>query len=324
MKMKRNSNQIFIIIFATMTLFVLCCCSKKEPSEQIGSSDTSNTKEEVLTSMQTSIEEFNKLTPEELKAREKELKKQNSDTRKAALDALIARITKINKGVVSQEVEKAFKSKGEHQFTVKKYGKTYSCFSYLAGQEYWSKRAAEYYCIYEDDKLYSIIIPPEFEYDRIPYRGATSEVKKPLDPDKRINNSFSAANLINDGLIESLKKRFPKKSSSSNLGPLVGVMQLLSGQAKKEKEKDDFKRAKLEQKYDSTKIKIGMSLSEVNQILREPKYIHKKEEKSICVYGEKATFTYYPYNFSWIAVEFDSERVARVLRRDLFDERLLH
>ncbi len=51
--------------------------------------------------------------------------------------------------------------------------------------------------------------------------------------------------------------------------------------------------------------------------------IHKKDEKTVGVYGQEATFSYYPYEFQWVVVEFENKRVVRVLRRGFFDERLL-
>lgn len=319
-----------VVLVLVITLFALLGCSEKDPSKQEDAdrkgdnqSDISKAKEEILPSMQKNIEEFNKLTPDELKEKEKELKKVNTETRQAALGELIARFENIKKGALVNEVEAAFVSAGNHQFTVQREGRVYSCFSYLAGEEYWAKRAAEYYCLFEGTGLVRIVIPPPFEYAYVPYRGATREIQKPIDPDKRIDQTFSAVNLLDQSLIDSFKERFPEKSSSSNLGPLVGFAESFSASAKKQKEEDDFKRKGLEKKYNSAAVKLGMNTADVEAVLGSLKYMHKQNTKSVRIYGEEATFQYQPYSFPWIAIEYENEKVVRVMTRDFFNEVIL-
>lgn len=273
--------------------------------------------------MQNEIEEFQKNTPEELQKKEKKLKWRFAKTRSVALEELIARSQTIKEGVSAEEVEAAFGSVGKHEFTDQREGRIFSCFSYFVGKEYWAKRATKYYCLFEDNKLFSILVPPPFEYDYVPYRGSTCEIKKPVDSYKRIDQVFKANNLLDQGLVDSLKKRFPRKSSSSNLGPLVGFMKHLPSSFKKQREVDVLKREKLEKKYNSVAVELGMNKSNVELILGFPKHVHKKDSSIIRIYGEVETFIYYPYSLPWIAVEYENSKAVRVITRDFFNDELL-
>lgn len=310
-------------------LFAMPGCSKKgttRSQEQSLKKETETqsydikAKDQLLRSMHKEIENFNKLSPDELAEKERGLEELHKKSRQKALEMVIARFDNIKKGALANEVETVFRSIGKHQFTVERDGKAYSCFSYYIGKEYWAKRAAKYYCVYENSFLERIVVPPPFEYDYIPYKNGTRGIRKPIDPDKRINETFRAKNLLNQGLIDSLIERFPEKSSSLNLGPLIGILGIFSDAGEKRKEKDDFKREKLEKKYNSAAIKLGMNIADIKAVLGSAKDIHNQNSKLVRVYGEEATFIYYPYSLPWIAVEYENEKVIRVLTRDFFDQ----
>lgn len=324
-----SKNYLHSIVFILGGIFMVCGCSEKSPIKQkhvekneveYQSIDISS-KDQLNSLMQKEIKEYEKMTPDELEKKQKQLKEHNAKTRSVALEELITRFKVIKKGASINAVEGAFDSVGKHQFTVQKEGRVYSCFSYFAGKKYLAKRDVIYYCLFESGKLFSISVPPPFEYDyKTKKNGTTRQIKKPVDPDKRIDQTFSANNMLDGGLVESFNNRFPKKSSSQNLGPIIGFMENFSLLLKKQKEEADLKRKKLEKKYNSSVVKLGMHESDVEAILGPPKHRHQKDGKTIQIYGEEATFHYHPYSFSWIAIEYENSNAVRVLTRDFLNE----
>ena len=285
-----------------LVVFILSGCTIREPKTSIATEDGT---------------ECDHLS------RENEMKHENEYSRNVAIKEALRRFEHIENGVSAEEVEEAFLDKGKHQFTIQNNGDIYFCFSYFMGKEYWSKRAAPYYAVYNNDRLHYLLDSPEFEYEYVPYQGALKEIKKPVDPDERITSVFASENLLDVGIEDSFRKRYPKKSSSQNLGPMIGFLNEFSNTATNAKKEDDRKRVRYGRKYNSSKIQIGMNSTDVTDILKTPKHKKVLDGKIVNIYGEDVTFRYYPYHFEWISVEYNNDKVIRVLRRDFVNDDLV-
>jgi hypothetical protein len=262
-------------------------------------------------------------SPEAVAKREAE----NNYTRTKTLAALEKKVSELHANSTIKDMEKAFAVKGTHQFTLQKDGRNYLCLSFSVGESYsWTENAAVYYGIFENSKLYSIVEQSSVEYEiGIDKQGRQISHRKPIIPDV----VFSAKRLFGKDLINSLEENFPRRPSSSNLGPMIPLVTVLGPVSvvlnSPSNLLHNIEVNKLKNKYDPLKIDIGMLSSEVESISGKPNHIyHPAENKMIYVYGSEYTIGDCPqYEFTWFSVEFENARVINVYSNDFFNDELM-
>jgi len=219
-------------------------------------------------------------------------KSENNITRAKALAKWEKKVSTLNVGSEIQDVQKAFGSKGEHEFTIQRNDSKYMCLGFPVGKNYsWTGAYQRYYNIFENDGLYTIVKSPSFEYDiKINEKGYRISRRKPVIPEKRVETGFAAKNLIGKDLFKSFQDNFPRRTSCSNLGPMIPLLTVLGPVSvvtnSPGKLFHDIEINNLKDKYDPLKINIGMSPSEVDSILSKPNHTyHPEANKTIHVYG---------------------------------------
>jgi len=266
-------------------------------------------------------------SPEAVAKRELE----NNATRAKALAKWEKKVSTLNVGSAIQDVQKAFGSKGKHEFTVQKNNTEYMCLSFPVGKNYsWTGAYNKYYSIFENDVLYAIVKSPSFEYDtKINEKGHRISHRKAVVPEKRVETVFAAKNLIGIDLFKSFQDNFPRRTSCSNLGPMVPLLTVLGPVSvvvnSPGKLFHDIEINSLKDKYDPLKISIGMLPNEVDSVLGKPNHTcHPDVDKTIHVYGSEYSVSGYPqHRFTWISVEFKNSHVISIYSNDFFDDKLI-
>jgi hypothetical protein len=255
----------------------------------------------------------------------------NTQTRTKAVAKWKEKTSTLKAGSTLNDTQKVFDSKGTHQFTILKDSRKYTCLSFDVGTDYsWIGIGTPYYAIFGNNGLYSIVEPSPFEYEtRIDKKGRRISHRKAVAPEKRLETVFAANKLFSNDLGDSIQQLFPRRHSTSNLGPILPLMYGLApisliGNAPG-KFFHDMKINKLKRKYDPEKISIGMSPDEVKTVLGKPNSTyHPSKDRTILVYGSQETYKNCPqHRFTWMSLEFKKTLLTSIYTNDFFNDELM-
>lgn len=178
------------------------------------------------------------------------------------------------------DLDRIFASPGEHQFTVEHENHTYVCMAYRIGL------STGYYVVFRDD-LFSLIRkrPGPFGYtddegnwrSKKDAQGRNVSDYQPWDTQEKIDLVLASTGLSSAVLKSSISSRYRTKKSifEANLGPPFIVLGILGAPifvpgiihyAIKDRRLDNLSQ-QFAQKYDPLKIKLGMSVAEVDALL---------------------------------------------------------
>ena len=267
-------------------------------------------------------------SPEAVARREAE----NNATRAKALAKWEKKISTLKIGSSVQNTQKAFGSKGVHEFTIQKNSSKYVCLSFLVGKKYsWSGADyAEYHCIFEGGRLYAIVEPPAFECEiKIDEKDCRISYRKPIISEKRVEAIFSAKNLIGMELTNSFQKNFPRRESCSNLGPIIPLMMVLGPMSVVANSAGYLLHSieinRLENKYNPQKISIGMSPDEVDSIFGKPiRSYHPTVDRIIRIYGlEDSIDGYNKYGWKSFLIELKNSSVIGIYSNDFCNKKMM-
>jgi outer membrane protein assembly factor BamE (lipoprotein component of BamABCDE complex) len=239
-----------------------------------------------------------------------------SDTKKVPAHAF----SQIQQGISKDRLIEILGSDGKPQFTVKTNSHIYFCVSYS-----FEKPFIRYYFLFEDETLRSILEPPAFEVETVPYKGAKLEIRKPVNPEERMNSVLNASSLTVEEFKKSLTQKLSVKSENSNVlpafiitAPLLGARRIIdSPELNKDYEKND----ELTKRFDSRKIGLGSSKEQVQSAFGKP-------QKTVSYFGKEAeVFNAKPPakvlredRFSPVLVVFEKDKVIRIFSNDFFPQ----
>lgn len=223
-------------------------------------------------------------------------------------------ILNLHRGISIDEVEEGFHSKGRHQFSAILPEGIYHCISYSFEKPY-----IYYYFLYKETNLEKIVTPPSPEVELIPYKNVSREVKKAIDPEKRIDKVLNSESLTAEDLLISLRKELSMRKESFNILPAFLLTSEYFEQAA-EDIRSDYKRNEfLARKFDPGKINLGDGKQTVLSVYGSPLNISKTEQNSQEIYrfGSNEPLRINPaYRFSNIAVVFKDDHVTRIFSND--------
>jgi len=233
-------------------------------------------------------------------------------------------IGELKKGITKEQVEEILGTNAQHEFTAILEGDRFHCISYSFVKYY-----INYFFTFKNEKLFSIIEYPPFEYDLVPYIGTSKQqVRKPWTPEERIKKVLESENLLGEAFVQSLEKsvsKYKKTPVSYNQLPALVMIAPLILMDTPNRRKEAELNAQLIEKYDPDKIDIGMTDQEVNDALGEPHHSRALSPgKVLHVYGEEASLRKLAQEnwFSWIAVVFEDGRVTRIFSHSFFHKEL--
>ena len=78
--------------------------------------------------------------------------------------------------------------------------------------------------MFENDRLTKTCEPPPFEVDIVPYKGARREIRRSVDPFRRMALVMSAKDLTGEQLEMNIRKKLAPKSTDPNILPAFIIL----------------------------------------------------------------------------------------------------
>lgn len=230
------------------------------------------------------------------------------DGKKVPVDSLLH----LERGLSQQKVEEIFGTPAHHQFSVRVDGQLIRCVRVAF------ESRGSYYFVFTNNTLAKICEPPRVEYKRLPYKNTWREIPVYDDPERRMKTVLEAADLTEPALAESLKKRIPPpKSGSMNVLPAFIIAAPFWAATASSRAAQRAETEELAKKYDPLKVKLGMSIEQVETMFGEP---HVKEtleaQRETRYYGSAKLGA---DHLLWISVVFESGQAVRVFTGSFFD-----
>ena len=223
-------------------------------------------------------------------------------------------------GVGINQVLRLLGGPGEHQFSARLEDGDFECVSYS-----FEKPFVRYYFVFTSGGLRSIVKPPVFEVEQRPYRGVSREVKKPIQPEKRIFEVLAAEALFGDRFVAALEgdlSKLPGHKRSFNVLPAFLLTSKEFARADDKVEAAYRRNALLAEKFNPAKVKLGDKEDVLRSLYGTPLNVIESEGQTTRTYrfGSNEPLRVNPaHRFSGVAVVVEKEAVVRVFSHDFFE-----
>jgi hypothetical protein len=221
----------------------------------------------------------------------------------------------VERGVSQKQIETLLSVPARHEFTASREQKTLRCVSY-----YFASFHLEYYLVFTNDALEKIIQPPRFEHELSPAERGQRAVWKSYAPEERMEVVLQVPDLDQHGILASIERRYrPKAFDNALPGAIIaGVIGAPVALARGVVENREIRA--LAEKFDPHRVKLGMSVTEVDGMFGPPILSEKSEDGSETrYYGSTKLGVQNP--MLWVSVMFNGEKVIRVFSDDFFNYR---
>lgn len=221
-------------------------------------------------------------------------------------------LLQLERGQSQQKIEEVFGAPARHEFSARIDDRLLRCVSFSFDSK------GRYYFVLTNDALAKICEVAAFEFRRVPYKGTWREIPVRTEPEKRLKKVLDSSDLAGAALSESLRRRGPSpKSSSMNVLPAfirAAPLWVIAAPLRAEQRAEIETLAK---KFNPQKVKLGMSVEQVEEMFGKP---HIKESggerREICYYGS-ARLGENP--LLWISVIFEEGQAVLVFSGDFFE-----
>lgn len=234
-----------------------------------------------------------------------------------------------------EEVQKRLVVKLQHEFTA-----TIESNQFLCVRLDDPNNSAFFYLLFRNGGLNGILDERKPVFERKTFRGKPASVPKPVDSEEEMAAVLKQAFLTPMEIKQDMEARAAAAEAAKagqepgNLLPAVIVTSPFFAAKAPAVAKARKEAARLIEKYDPFKIRIGMSLAEVESLFGEPRYSRREADQVMEVYGAKlppdatlpvATKEPPPTEVDsvYVAVVFQDGKVIRVFSHHFFDKRLL-
>jgi len=188
-----------------------------------------------------------------------------------------------------------------------------------------------FYFLFRNGQLTTIQDLPRVDFETRTYNGKPWRVPKPVDPEVRMIAVIQAQDLSPVEIVERLQQWTRAEAVASkgkeplNILPAFILTAPLFLAKAPSRLSGETEAARLTEKFDPFKIKLGMTADEVRSIVDDPILTVKTNSNcELRVYGSEL-----PASLSvhippvWVSVMFCDNEVTSVFSHDFFDKRLL-
>ena len=222
--------------------------------------------------------------------------------------------------ITLDDLERIMTTPPKHQCTARIDGKELLVVNYAFGEPW-----AQLYFVLHNGKLQKIVDPPPFEYDRVPYQGATWERRKAVDPEKRLQAVLGAPDLADAQLVDTIRAKLPEHSRPSlNVLPAFVLASPLFAVAAPKMIQDYETNVKLAHRFDPFKAKLGMKSAAVDREFGEPLRVKGDGgPQTSRVYDSEQELDINPQHaFSPVHVVFENDAATRIFSNDFVDQKV--
>jgi hypothetical protein len=181
---------------------------------------------------------------------------------------------------------------------------------------------SRYYFVFTNDGLARITLPPRFEHELSPWERGKRATWKSNEPGERIEVVLQALDLDREALaatIEHSVKLNQQPKGMDNALPAAGIVGVIGAPViapRKAVERSEIR--KLAAQFNPYRVRLGTTLSEVEQMFGQPHRVEQMEDHSETRYYGSPKFGVQLSPF-WVAVSFEKERVVSVFSDDFFN-----
>lgn len=228
---------------------------------------------------------------------------------KKPIDEIISDIAALGGRAEVEDVDRAFGTRGSHQFSVQMEDRRVVCLSYSVGEPF-----ARCYVLLQGDS-FRVVEPPPFEVETFVVDGRRCERRKAWKPLDRIHHVIDARSLTPGGIRSSLLRQQPKPSRS-NLQPAIPLLAPVLT-----RDPGSKMYQQLESKYDGRKLSLGENrLAVVNRLGSAYKDLDVLGGRELLFGRETKSASAGLARWPWLAVVLRNDEVVAVLSRDFVDD----
>jgi hypothetical protein len=238
----------------------------------------------------------------------------------------IETLANLPRGISLAELEARIRLNPLHQFAAHIDTNDFLCVSV-----FFEHPPGSFYFLFRDEKLTTVSKPPKAEFETKSYDGRRSQVPKRVEPEERLASVLSERDLSPSEIDESLKRSAELDAAATrakepqNIKPAWTITAPLWMAQRNSIDRAQDEAAKLVAKFDPFKVKLGMTVSEVERLFGKPARVRQiSSNETLHVYGSDLPgFASVRFRPVWMTVVFRDQKVIRVFSHDLFDKRLL-
>ena len=230
----------------------------------------------------------------------------------------------LKRGITLAKLESTFQNKPTHEFTVLRNGETIRCVRYdlITPATYQS-----YYFVFTNDSLTLICLPPPLEYGtRVENDNRVGFVI--VQPEKIVETVIHSEDLNGEALAKSVAQVMSLKRTNKwdmKMIPVVIIFAPLAIAAAPytlvENNQWNRKFNAQREKFDPFKVRLGMTVEEVEAMFGTPFTIGKSSDNLDVRYYGSPRFG--EYKEPWVSVVFDQGKAVRVFSDRFFDDEVI-
>jgi hypothetical protein len=228
-------------------------------------------------------------------------------------------LLKASCGMSQAKLESLLEVPARHQFTVLRSNCTVRCISYQ-----FNSYATSFFFVFTNDALEKIALRPDYESAPRGWRRAKRARWRTNEPDERLDVVLKAPALTsNEIVLAASEKQEPGVDNALSAFIIAGIIAAPVIVARtperiaKEREVES-----LAKRYDPYRMRLGMSVEEVEKMLEKPHFTETLEDGSELRYYGSNKLGYY-FNFHWLCTAFRNGRVTAVFSDDFCNQRKL-
>ena len=229
-------------------------------------------------------------------------------------------LLKASPGISQAQLETLTGIPARHQFTALRDDKTLRCVSY-----YFSSYNQYFYFVFTNDALGKIALAPSYESASRGWKRAKRARWRTREPDERLEVVLNAPALTPDDIVLAGAQKYkpgtdPGLTSAFIIVGVIGAPIIVARMPAEMARKRE--RRSLAQRFDPFRVRLGMSVAEVEQMFDAPHLTETLEDGSELRYYGSAKFGYY-YDVHWLSVAFRKEKATAVFSHDFCNQRKL-
>lgn len=228
-------------------------------------------------------------------------------------------LLKASPGISQAKLEALIGVPAKHQFTASRDDNTLRCVSY-----YFPSYNQYFYLVFTNDVLGKIALAPQYESAPRGWQRAKRARWRTDEPDERLEVVLNAPALTPDDIVLSGSEKYsPGMDNATPAFIIVGVVfaPVIVARIPSEMAKEREMRS-LAQRFDPYRVKLGMSVVEVEQMFDAPHLKETLDDGSELRFYGSAKFGYY-YDFHWLSVAFRNGKATAVFSSDFCNQRKL-
>ena len=230
------------------------------------------------------------------------------------------RLKELTNGITLAEVERKLGTHGQHQFAARIERADYLCVSY-----HFEYPFIYYYFLFRNGHLAKICVPPPFDVEIVERNGMRLEIRRPVNPERRVAAVMEAEGMSPEELISDIGKRIQNKRAGENRGilPVIIITSplIIAGMIfdKPDVQREYGRNQELASRFNPEKLKLGASVAEARRIYGKELWVRRlNADRSIICWGSKERLLRVKpeHRFSNVCALVENERVEQVYSHD--------